>query len=133
MHFIIYIISYYIIYIISKYITLCYLCFVKKAIKTELFSCCVSTSFYFQFWTGPSMCVFLRHYWFWCSLIIFRREAINPRNIWACLKDSLNGNMKLFPGNGTAVTQALRLPASFLILLREKLYSQTKPRLCRWF
>ena len=46
-----------------------------------------------------AFCVhFIHRYWFWGSLIIFRLEAINPRNIWACLKDSLNVNMKLFPG-----------------------------------
>ena len=76
---------------------------------------------------------FIHHYWFWCSLIIFRLETINPRNIWACLKDSLNVNMKLFPESLTPLTQALRLPASFRILLREKRYAQAKPWICHWW
>ena len=70
---------------------------------------------------------FIHRYWFWGSIIIFRLEATNPWNIWACLKDSLNVNMKLFPGGLTPATQALRLTASFRILLREERYAQTKP------
>ena len=53
-----------------------------------MFSCHVSTSFYFQFCTG-SYVRFIHCYWFWCSLNIFLLEAINPRNIRAYLRDSL--------------------------------------------
>ena len=67
--------------------------FFKKK-QSQLFSCYIFTSFYFQFWTGSSV-RFVHGYWF--SLNIFRLEAINPRNIQAWLKDSLNVIVKLFP------------------------------------
>ena len=37
-----------------------------------------------------AFCIHFEHrYWFWSSLIIFRPEAINPRNIRGYLKESL--------------------------------------------
>ena len=80
---------------IVRNLTWQYLCFFKK--QSQLFPCYISTSFYFRF-----------------SLNIFSLEVINPKNIQACLKDSLNVNLKLFPGGLAPVTQAPR-PASQLL------------------
>ena len=71
-----------------------FVCFFLKKKQSQLFSCYIFTSFYFQFWTGSSV-RFVHGYWF--SLNIFRLEAINPRNIQVWLKDSLNVIVKLFP------------------------------------
>ena len=100
--------------------------------QSKLFSCHPSTSFYFQFWTGSSV-RFIHHYWFWCSLNIFRLESINRENIQVCFKDYLNVNMRLFSGSFAPITQAPRSPASSQLSLCEKQYAQTKPRICHWF
>ena len=47
---------------------------------------------------------FKYHHSFWCSLNIFRLEAVSSSNIQACLNDSLNVNMAIFLGGRLPVT-----------------------------
>ena len=111
-----------------KNLTLRYLCFLKKAIKTVFMLCFNQFLLPISNW---ALCAFYTSLLILMFLITFKLEAINPRNIWACL-DSLNVNMELFPRGLAPVTQVPRLPASFRFLLREKRYVQTKPWIYHW-
>ena len=55
---------------------------------------------------------FKHHHSFWCSLNIFRLEAVNSRNIQACLNDSLNVNMANFSRGPCSCNLDSRSPAA---------------------
>ena len=88
---------------IVRNLTLRYLYFFKKTIKTH---CVESIQIRSFFWSVFS-CILYFH------SVVFNRLS-------ECM-------MKLFPRSFVPVTQALKPPECFRLLLREKHYAQTKP------
>lgn len=101
-----------------------YLCYFFSATNQNCFHVILQPVFTFNFKLEYSARL-IHHYIFWCVLNIFRLEAINPRNTLACFKDSLNLNMKIFPGGFAPIPYTLSCLSIFS--LQKKWCVQTKP------